>query len=107
MQELLREGAVVVAPVGTEEGEEGVESLLADCAGCPTEALLPVVADLSCEEACAALFEDVKREHGGIDHAVSVFGTLWSGGERALVARPVGSGSGGCSQGAGGNLHCE
>lgn len=89
VQELLREGAVVIAPVAA---ADSVDALLADCAGCPTDTLLPVVADLASEEGCAALFEDVQREHGGVDHAVSVFGSLWRGGERAGAGAAGGRG---------------
>lgn len=89
MQELLREGAVVVAPLAT---EEQVERLLADCDAVPTHKLFPVVTDVASEAAAAAFFQDVQQEHGGIDHAVSVFGTFWQGG---AAARPTVA-AGGC-----------
>jgi NAD(P)-dependent dehydrogenase (short-subunit alcohol dehydrogenase family) len=52
-------------------------------AGLPEEKLFTEVVDIRQEEACAAFLEDVVARHGRkIDHAVSVFGHFWQGGER-------------------------
>ncbi|KAL4422616.1 hypothetical protein ABPG75_008813 [Micractinium tetrahymenae] len=83
--ELLREGATVVAPL-REEGM--VERLLADCEGCPTDKLFPVIVDISDEAACEQFVADVQAAHGTpIDHAVSIFGGWWEGG--ALSEQPL------------------
>ena len=60
-------------------------------AGVPTASLHPLIADLSSEDGCASFVNQVLERHGGIDHAVSCFGSFWQGGEcwgRGL-GRPV------------------
>ena len=44
-----------------------------------------MVADVSKEDKCAAFVQQVLKEHGEIDHAVSCFGAWWQGGESAGV----------------------
>ncbi|EFN52484.1 hypothetical protein CHLNCDRAFT_58857 [Chlorella variabilis] len=77
VQELLKEGAVVVAPLKT---QEDVERLLSDCEGLKTERLFPSVIDIATEEGCAKFVEDLVAEHGAPDHAVSIFGHFWQAG---------------------------
>ncbi|KAL4432189.1 hypothetical protein ABPG77_005951 [Micractinium sp. CCAP 211/92] len=77
-RQLLMEGAKVVALLRQEDQTAG---LLKECAGAPTENLVPIVVeDVSKEEQCRRFVETLVAQHGPIDHAVSCFGAWWSGG---------------------------
>lgn len=77
--ELLKEGAIVLAPL---KSSKEVDKLMDDCRGLPSDKLFAAVVDLTDEEAFAAYVEEMVDKHGRpIDHAISHFGRFWNGGQ--------------------------